>query len=140
VETFRCPTCLLVLAHPNQRRCPSCRKRFKRGSGPIVLGDKTKFSAHEPLHIDLVYAEHAEREKRNQAAEYLAASVATPVAAPPVVTPPAVEETGGGETGVVLELVRHTTIFEPSQLDPELRGVLDGLYRKARADTDDENS
>ena len=118
-----------------------------------MLGDKTKFSAHEPLHIDLVYAEHAEREKRNQAAEYLAASVAAPVAAPPVAVPPvaappvavppvaappAVEETGGGETGVVLELVRHTTIFEPSQLDPELRGVLDGLYRKARAETDDD--
>jgi hypothetical protein len=107
-----------------------------------VLGDKTKFSAHEPLHIDLVYAEHAEREKRNQAAEYLAASVAAPVVAPPVAAPPvaapAVEETGAVETGVVLELVRHTTIFEPSQLDPELRGVLDGLYRKARAETDDE--
>ena len=108
-----------------------------------MLGDKTKFSAHEPLHIDLVYAEHAEREKRNQAAEYLAASVAAPVAAPPVaappvVAPPAVEETGGVETGVVLELVRHTTIFQPSQLDPELRGVLDGLYRKARAETDDD--
>jgi hypothetical protein len=104
-----------------------------------VLGDKTKFSAHEPLHIDLVYAEHAEREKRNQAAEYLAASVAAPVAAPsvaaPVAAPPVVEE-----TAVVLELVRHTTIFAPSQLDPELRGVLDGLYRKARAETDDDES
>ena len=99
-----------------------------------MLGDKTKFSAHEPLHIDLVYAEHAEREKRNQAAQYLAASVAPP----PVAAPPVVEETGGVETGVVLELVRHTTIFEPSQLDPELRGVLDGLYRKARAETDDD--
>jgi len=132
VETFRCPACLFVLAAPNQRRCPSCHKRFKRKSRPIVLGDKTKFSAHEPLHIDLVYAEHAEREKRNQAAEYLAASVAAPVA--PVAAEAAVEE-----TGVVLELVRHTTIFEPSQLDPELRGVLDGLYRKARAETDDDD-
>jgi hypothetical protein len=31
----------------------------------------------------------------------------------------------------------HTTIFEPSQFDPEMRQVLDDLYRKARSAPDD---
>ena len=34
--------------------------------------------------------------------------------------------------------VQHTTIFAPSQFDPEMRQVLDDLYRKARAEVDDE--
>ena len=134
METFRCPTCLFVLTDPDARRCPSCHKRLRRGSRPIVLGDRTKFGAREPLHIDLVYTEHAEREKRNQAAEYLAASVAAPVVAPP--TAEAVPVVGALHV-VEPEPILHTTIYEPSQFDPELREVLDGLYRKARAETDD---
>jgi hypothetical protein len=41
-------------------------------------------------------------------------------------------------TPVDPEPIHHTTIFEPSQLDPELREVLDELYRKARAEISDE--
>ena len=175
METFRCPTCLFVLTDPEQRRCPSCHKRLRRRGRPIVLGDKTKFGAHEPLHIDLVYAEHAEREKRNNTAEQVSASVATPAApaeakgadakgadaplvvsppwvSPPVYeTPPAPEAPRAGAPAAspapptVEERladagasIQHTTIFEPSQFDPAMRQVLDHLYRKARAQADED--
>ena len=51
------------------------------------------------------------------------------IAPPPaVVAPPVASES---------EPVQHTTIFEPSQFDPEMRQVLDSLYRKARSAPDE---
>ena len=129
METFRCPACLFVLADAEQSRCPSCHKRFRRRGRPIVLGDKTKFATHEPLHIDLVYAEHAEREQSiNKIGNKMGNKIADPVAAPlraPVETP---------------RPDAHATIFAPSQFDPVMRQVLDDLYLRARAEVDDEVS
>jgi hypothetical protein len=174
LETFRCPTCLFVLADPGQKRCPSCHKRLRRRGQPIVLGDKPNFGSHEPT-INLVLAERAER--LGSPPEPFVASVAAPIEAqlvdlpddlpvvdmapvdiapvdiaafvspppvmtsssvlvPPVYTTPPVPPVGA----VVNEPVtnEHTTIFEPSQFDPEMRQVLDSLYRKARSAPDDE--
>ena len=145
METFRCPACLFVLADPEQSRCPSCHKRLRRRGRPIVLGDKTKFGANDPLDIDLVYAERVEREKaRNKAAERVAAPVDAPRSdaslpmSPPWVSPP----TADAPSAVTppagdAEAPPHTTIFAPSQLNPEMRQVLDDLYRKARAEVDE---
>jgi hypothetical protein len=196
LETFRCPTCLFVLADSGQRRCPACNKRLKRRGRPIVLGDQTGFGNHEPIHIDLTLAERMEveaerrpapqelapevkppkvktpkpkpvRTKRvksktvrrsrsktkrdNRKPEPLVASVAASVEAqlvdtamldtplvvsPPLVTPPTASEP---VTAVADEPdgIEHTTIFAPSQFDPEMRQTLDSLYRKARAKSDD---
>jgi hypothetical protein len=121
METFRCPSCLFVLLEAEPTRCPSCHKRLgRRRARPIVLGNKYKFGTNPPPHIDLTHLEPIE-----PPAEPVEAPPATP--AVPVASPPAEPEP-----------IRHTTIFEPSQLNPELREVLDELYRKARADIRDE--
>jgi hypothetical protein len=150
VETFRCPACLYLLTDPGQRRCPSCRKRLGQRRPPIVLADRTKFSTHEPLHIDLVLEERAEYEKKSRRAEprvtSLAAALETQqvdtrvaekrhwVAPPPAPSPPMVAAPPlVGEP----DSIQHTTIYQPSQFDPEMRQVLDDLYRKARSQTDD---
>lgn len=52
----------------------------------------------------------------------------TRVEAPLIAAPPPV---------AVEPLVEHTAIFQPSQIDPEMRSILDDLYRKARAEQDD---
>jgi hypothetical protein len=130
LETFRCPTCLFVLTEPDLRRCPSCHKRLRRRNRPVVLGDPLKFGSHGPLHIDLVLAERLEAD---QAA---AEGDALPVA--PAAT---AADTGlGARAGSGADPVEHTKIYEPSQFDPEMRAVLDDLYRKARAEIDEEHS
>jgi hypothetical protein len=159
LETFRCPTCLFVLTGPEQSRCPSCHKRLRRRGRPIVLGGRTKSPASEPPGVDLVYAELTEvSETTSRHAEPRPASLLiTPRVAPPAYeVPPAVGGVAPDDTAVggvahdniapVVPLpfmneaasVKHTTIFAPSQFDPEMRQVLDDLYRKARAEVDDE--
>jgi hypothetical protein len=111
METFRCPSCLFVLLEPDSSRCPSCHKRLGgRRARPIVLGNKYKFGSNPPPHIDLTHVESVEPSEE-------------PVTAATAETP---------------AISDHTRIFEPSQLDPELREVLDELYRKARADISDD--
>jgi hypothetical protein len=142
LETFRCPTCLFVLADPGRKRCPSCHKRLRRRGKPIVLGNEPK-RGNEPT-INLVLDDRVER--LGAPPERWAAAAAEPietrfvdrpdevpavtssVLVPPVFTTPPVAP------GAVTE---HTTIFEPSQFDPEMRRVLDDLYRKARSASDD---
>ncbi len=151
VETFRCPACLFLLTDPAPRRCPSCRKRLGERHPPIVLVDRTKFAAHEPLHIDLVLAERAEHEQQSRPAEppvteprvtSLAAALerqqvgTRPAVHRPSVSPPA-PPVRPAPVGGEPDSIHHTTIYQPSQFDPEMRQVLDNLYRKARSQTDD---
>jgi hypothetical protein len=161
LETFRCPTCLFMLSDPGASRCPSCHKKLRRRGRPIVLGDKKHFGTHAPTDIDLLLAERAERAQASFDKDPLVASVPAPpqapaplearstvepppvVAEPPVVAPPPViaappvaRESVERES----DALPHTTIFEPSQFDPEMRQVLDSLYRKARSEPDDETA
>src|SRR5438477_3885938 len=134
METFRCPSCLFVLLEPDPTRCPSCHKRLGgRRARPIVLGDKYKFGSNPPPHIDLTHLEPieppAEPVKVAPADAPVIAQTAGTTLVPPVASTPAEPEP-----------IRHTAIFEPSQLNPELREVLDELYRKARADIGDERN
>jgi hypothetical protein len=224
LETFRCPTCLFVLADSGQRRCPACNKRLKRRGRPIVLGDQTGFGSHEPIHVDLALAERleaeAQRKRGNGRKEKtpkvttleaetpkaktvrtkpvktkavrtkrrktrrgkttsapLVASVAASVEAqlvdtsmldtPLVVSPPLVVPAAPPDAPPIdaepriaphvasapvsapvasepvapvadeSDGIEHTTIFAPSQFDPEMRQTLDSLYRKARSKSDD---
>jgi hypothetical protein len=195
LETFRCPTCLFVLADPGLKRCPSCHKRLRRRGQPIVLGDKPKFGSHEPT-INLVLAERADRlgappepfvtsaaapieaQYVDMPAEApavdlapvetapvdIAAFVSPPVSpavsppvspavspapavtsssvlVPPVYTTPPIpvvsKPVAAPPATATATATEHTTIFEPSQFDPEMRQVLDDLYRKARSASDD---
>lgn len=131
METFRCPTCLFVLTGPEQSRCPSCHKRLRRGGGPIVLGGRKKSAVPEQPKVDLVYAERAELPEVGESTSPRPVPVVedAPEDLAPVVPLPFMTEAAA---------VQHTTIFAPSQFDPEMRQVLDDLYRKARAEVDGE--
>jgi hypothetical protein len=124
LETLRCPACFFMLTDPGASRCPSCNKKLRRRGRPIVLGDEKHFGTQAPTDIDLLLAERAERAERAQALSPDDPLVASVPAAPPVANEP--------------DAMQHTTIFEPSQLDPEMRQVLDSLYRKARSEADDD--
>jgi hypothetical protein len=126
-----------------------------------VLGGRTRSAAPEPANVELVYAERAE--STPEPAEPVTPSrLIPPRAAPPayevapaVVSPPieavlvddeAIVDEGPVAIAPVIQFpvagkaapVQHTTIFAPSQFDPEMRQVLDDLYRKARAEVDDD--
>ena len=157
METFRCPTCLFVLTDPEQGRCPSCHKRLRRRGRPIVLGARTQPAAVEPPTVDVVYAVLAEDTEPVTASLLIPKPVAPAYEVPraavdeaavdtPIVDDAPVLDDTSDDVAPVIQLpvaperepVGHTTIFAPSQFDPEMRQVLDDLYRKARAEVDED--
>jgi len=133
LETLRCPACFFMLSDPGASRCPSCHKKLRRRGRPIVLGDEKHFGTHAPTDIDLLLAERAERAQASFAGD--------PVAGDPVVAAvPAPPEATQVPVTSASDAIQHTTMFEPSQFDPEMRQVLDSLYRKARSEPDDETA
>lgn len=133
METFRCPTCFFMLSDPGLSRCPSCHKKLRRRDRPIVLGDKKHFGTHAgAIDIDLVLAARAERAQATFTKDPLVTSVPAPAVTQHEDVSTATEPLVVSEA----DRVQHTTIFEPSQFDPEMRQVLDSLYRKARSEPD----
>ncbi len=58
METYRCPTCLCVLADAGARRCPGCHQRLhKRRRSPVVLRADARL---QPLPIDRLHARRLE--------------------------------------------------------------------------------
>jgi hypothetical protein len=128
-----------MLSDPRVSRCPQCHKKLDRRDRPIVLGDKKRFGTKAPTEIDLIIAERAERAQAsfNQEPVVLEAPpipVPTAEAPPAFAAPPYVP---APPAAAQPEPIQHTTIFEPSQFDPEMRQVLDSLYRKARSEPDE---
>ena len=62
MDTWRCPTCLTVLADLDAKRCPSCHSRLRRRrSKPIVLGEASRLDAQAALLVDKRNRQQAER-------------------------------------------------------------------------------
>ena len=154
---LRCPTCLALLVEADPVRCPMCNKRLRRRRGRSgAPREASTTSAQPPSQIDLAHIERTEAEAEapktepaplaQVAAAPLVAEAATAVVeSPPVAEAPRVGEAPRvDEAPPVVEAPTattapdHTSIFEPSQLDPEMRELLDGLYRKARAELGEE--
>jgi hypothetical protein len=129
VETFRCPTCLGVLDAAAAGRCAYCGQNLRRRR-PRVLGDEHRLTARLPidrwmlarLHESGLHAAPAgaaphgwvatDELREVPGATAAAAAEHAPVAPRPSVTPPPPAE----------------------ELDPEVRALVDELYRRARAE------
>ena len=152
MEMLRCPICFALLVEDDPARCPMCHKRLKgRWRRPVVLGADTKFTARMPTSIDLARLEREEAAENAPMPEPAMTSASAPlITSPPWVSPPEYkapvsEPTPAAPSAVeaprIAEApIQHTAMFQPSQFDPEMRELLDGLYRKARAQLGDEDN
>jgi hypothetical protein len=75
LETFRCPTCLTVLADVSAKRCPACHTKLRKRARPIVLGESSRTGAKlTPFDLEM---------------QARLASVTAPAVSPVVAAPPA---------------------------------------------------
>ena len=107
VETWRCPTCLTVLAHTDAKRCPSCHSKLRRRRGqPIVLGETSRLDQQAARLV----------EKRNQQRGERPYEYSPPAAPPPVEPEPEV-------VAIVVETPAperaESIVFEPAPVEPE---------------------
>ncbi len=121
METFRCPTCVGVLADARAPRCPHCRQRLRR-KRPRILGENTRIGAAN-LPVDRWMLERLHRDEPASTVGALALGAYThPVTAPPRPAPQVASATAT-RSGVPHD-----------DLDPDVRAIVDDLYERARAE------
>ena len=121
METFRCPTCIVILTDAGVARCPACGQRLRRRQ-PRVLGEERRLEAKQlPVDRWMLERLHGGQPRTGR---------------PRPIAPLAWHGRFSATPPAELEPVAVTTavIVAHDALDPEVRTLVDDLYDRARAE------